>query len=383
MEANNISNNKEEKIKWGGWLNEFLWICAGANREVLRQCPTDYAKYAGIGGTILFTALMAMLSSGYALYFVFESVPKAITFGIFWGILIFNLDRFIVNTMYSDGKVTISWREFYSGLPRIIMAIFLGIVISTPLEMKIFEDRINSQLVNDNIERTNASRAKVDEGNKPLSDRRILLEQQQAEIQDRLAKANEELKKEGEGSSLSGRAGHGQIYKDKEQNMKAIEKELAMWNSSHQQELEDLRKQIKINRNKGNYISGILIKHIADNIKTIDELVEFMEKEYYPFDFFSIGKYKAIEGLFLEQEGNNYIYGYSERGHKDIDKIFNRFYRVDKARTRQKGGFGLGLSLAKQIVDALKGTITVKDNKPKGTVFEVKIAIHTPSKKKK
>ena len=59
MEANNISNNKEEKIEWGGWLNEFLWICAGSNREVLRQCPTDYAKYAGIGGTILFTALMS------------------------------------------------------------------------------------------------------------------------------------------------------------------------------------------------------------------------------------------------------------------------------------------------------------------------------------
>ena len=56
---------------------------------------------------------------------------------------------------------------------------------------------------------------------------------------------------------------------------------------------------------------------------------------------------------------------------------------MDKARTRQKGGFGLGLSLAKQIVDALKGTITVKDNKPKGTIFEVKIAIHTPSKKEK
>lgn len=57
-------------------------------------------------------------------------------------------------------------------------------------------------------------------------------------------------------------------------------------------------------------------------------------------------------------------------------KIFDRFYRVDKARTRQKGGFGLGLSLAKQIVDTLKGTITVKDNSPKGTIFEVKIPIH-------
>lgn len=78
-----------------------------------------------------------------------------------------------------------------------------------------------------------------------------------------------------------------------------------------------------INRNKGNYISGILMKHIADNIKTIDELVKFMEKEYYTFDSFSIGKYKAVEGLFLEQDGNNYIYGYSERGHKDIYKIFS------------------------------------------------------------
>ena len=57
----------------------------------------------------------------------------------------------------------------------------------------------------------------------------------------------------------------------------------------------------------------------------------------------------------------------------DKKKIFDRFYRVDKARTRQKGGFGLGLSLAQQIVIALKGTIVVKDNQPKGTIFEVKI----------
>ena len=69
-----INNNSEEKeIKWGGLLNEFLWTCAGVNKRILRQCPTEYAKYAGSGGTILFTALMAMLSGGYAMYFVFHS----------------------------------------------------------------------------------------------------------------------------------------------------------------------------------------------------------------------------------------------------------------------------------------------------------------------
>lgn len=148
--SNNISFiDNREIIEWGGLLNEFLWICAGANRRVIRQCPTDYAKYAGIGGTILFTALMAMLSGGYALYFVFKSVPISVAFGVFWGLLIFNLDRFIVNTMYSDGKVTISWREFYSGLPRIIMAIFLGMVISTPLELKIYESEIDVRIGED------------------------------------------------------------------------------------------------------------------------------------------------------------------------------------------------------------------------------------------
>ena len=153
--SNKESNNKstsmgiEDSIleyKRCGWLNEFLWSCAGVNKAILRQCPSDYAKYAGIGGTILFTALMACFSGGYALTYVFGKWWIGFIFGIFWGLLIFNLDRFIVNTMYSDGKVTISWQELKSGLPRIIMAIFLGIVISYPLELKIFDDEIQVKI---------------------------------------------------------------------------------------------------------------------------------------------------------------------------------------------------------------------------------------------
>lgn len=59
----------------------------------------------------------------------------------------------------------------------------------------------------------------------------------------------------------------------------------------------------------------------------------------------------------------------------DKTKIFDRFYRVDKARTRQKGGFGLGLALAKQIVTILGGSMSVKDNTPKGSIFEVRLPL--------
>lgn len=67
---------------------------------------------------------------------------------------------------------------------------------------------------------------------------------------------------------------------------------------------------------------------------------------------------------------------------EDKKRIFDRFYRVDKARTRQNGGFGLGLSLAKQIVEAFKGNIQVRDNKPRGTIFEVKLSTKTESRKR-
>ena len=59
---------------------------------------------------------------------------------------------------------------------------------------------------------------------------------------------------------------------------------------------------------------------------------------------------------------------------KAINHIFDRFYREDKARSRQTGGSGLGLSIANLIVTLHNGTIKASHNKPKGTIFTVKIS---------
>lgn len=54
---------------------------------------------------------------------------------------------------------------------------------------------------------------------------------------------------------------------------------------------------------------------------------------------------------------------------EDMELIFERFYRADRARTRHGGGFGLGLAIVKQIVDNLNGTIGVQSDPPRGTTF--------------
>lgn len=126
-------------------LKDFFILCSGTDRKLLATCSEgEQTKFAGIGATVFFTAVMAFVAATYALFTVFDSLLPAIFFGFIWGLLIFNLDRFIVSTIRKRDSF---FSELIQATPRLVLAVIIALVISKPLEIKIFEKEINTVLL--------------------------------------------------------------------------------------------------------------------------------------------------------------------------------------------------------------------------------------------
>ena len=122
----------------------FLWWCAGAHQQLLKEFPSEHTKYAGLGGVILATFVLAALSAGYAVYSVFGNIGWTVAFACIWGLIIFNFDRFLVSTMRKYGVS--ARKQLWMTLPRIVLALLIGITIARPLELKIFEKEIDTKV---------------------------------------------------------------------------------------------------------------------------------------------------------------------------------------------------------------------------------------------
>ena len=215
-------------------LNRFFWFCSGAHLATLEKYPSEQNKYTGIGATIFFTGLFAMLSGGYAIYFVFKgddiAIIFAVIFGFLWGAAIFNMDRYIVSSINKSAIVN---KQLLQATPRILLAIMIGIVISRPIELKIFDKEIKERL---KVSYLNGQRAKIDTLNKAFENKYQVefarLNQQKStrdSLQSGIKTDRQKLNFEIFGNKTnetSGVLGYGSYAKRKEAEIKQREAEL-------------------------------------------------------------------------------------------------------------------------------------------------------------
>ncbi|MBU3820947.1 DUF4407 domain-containing protein [Flavobacteriaceae bacterium XHP0103] len=232
-------------------LKHFFIICSGADSDILESCSKgEQNKYAGIGATVFFTAVMAFIASSYALYTVFDNLYTSIFFGLVWGFLIFNLDRYIVSTIKkSDNFID----ELLQVTPRILLAIIIAVVISKPLELKIFEKEIDQVLLEQKNDLTLANKEQIAQQFNPtinsLNDNNKALQQQ---IEAKEAEVNELYNTyiaEAEGTAGTKLVGKGPVYKEKRDKHDALLAELQQLKQENKAKIEANETQIALLKN--------------------------------------------------------------------------------------------------------------------------------------
>ncbi len=269
-------------------LKKFFILCSGADKKLLETCSEgEQTKFAGIGATVFFTAVMAFIASAYALFTVLDSPYPALLFGLVWGLLIFNLDRFIVSTIRKRDKFS---SEFLQATPRIILAIIIAIVISKPLEIKIFEKEINTVLLKEkNAMALNNKKEVSNYFKSDLDKNKTEIDSLKSEIKNKEKEVNtlyETYITEAEGTKGTMKLGKGPVFKEK----------IAKHNLASS-ELDTIRKKnlamIAEKENKNKTLQADLDKKVSETQPIIDGFDGLMAR------INALGKLPLIPSLFI------------------------------------------------------------------------------------
>lgn len=231
--------SEQKKNQIFGPFSRFFLFCAAADLDLLSKCPSsEHHKYTGVGVTVFFTGLLACASGGYALFTAFQSVALSVLLGILWGLLVFNLDRFLVSTMKkSKGKIL----ELVQISPRLLLAVLLSLVISVPLELRIFKEEIDEQIYY-------AGTAKLDQLESTYNQRLEKRQKQVEAIRASLDKKQEQRDAfyqqyicECDGTCGTGQKGKGSECERKESRFRKSDEELSIARLQNESELARIR----------------------------------------------------------------------------------------------------------------------------------------------
>ncbi|MFC0274850.1 sensor histidine kinase [Metabacillus herbersteinensis] len=135
-------------------------------------------------------------------------------------------------------------------------------------------------------------------------------------------------------------------------NLKANEKNIKI--------ILDLATEIPLFYTDGRRLEQVLINLLENSIRYSDKGRSIMVKVAYDKKYINISI--VDQGIGIPKE--------------DIPYIFERFYRVEKSRTRAAGGTGLGLAIVKNIIELLKGKIEVESMQEVGTTFKIRFPLN-------
>jgi hypothetical protein len=247
-------------------LSEPLLTVAGANRDLLREAPKERGKQVAMGAVLVCTAGLAAVSASYALHLALHLwVPVAVLGGLVWGLVILNLDRWLV---VSTPRLKSTAGTLAMALPRVVLAVLIGAVVSTPLTLAVFEaeidtevqvmaaeaeDEFNQRMQDDSrtVEmeagqaRIAALKADLADGVTPAdvdADRAVVaLQEQMSVTRQRFETAEQEYQLELDGRGGSGVAGDGPATEAKKRVRDRLEGEVAVLT----QQLDDLKREVE------------------------------------------------------------------------------------------------------------------------------------------
>lgn len=188
------------------------------------------------------------MAAGYALFTVFQSLVPAIFFGLLWGLMIFNLDRFIVSSMRKREN---AWTEWKLAIPRLVLAVLLALVISKPIELKMFEREINRKLDEKKTEFIAQSKANLAKGFPEIQELEAKIDSLKSEVsqaesfRDQLQTEYDSERFGEKTSGTSGIVGLGTHAKKKEVQLDAAQLALDELRKRNQVRVDTIEAQIR------------------------------------------------------------------------------------------------------------------------------------------